>query len=103
MCDECAESAIEWGNSTNLPRGITRLFWLWIVLQTGGRGGAIAERQYYAAIMSSVVHLDHDNCLEVSLARGKSSLVQKLANSLNATKGVKRGRFSITVFGRDFR
>ncbi|HYK61678.1 MAG TPA: hypothetical protein VEV85_19750 [Bryobacteraceae bacterium] len=53
--------------------------------------------------MSSVVHLDPDNCLEVSLARGKSSLVQKLANSLNATKGVKRGRFSITVFGRDFR
>ena len=79
----------------------TRLFLLWIVLQTGGCGGAIAERQYYAAIMSSVVHLDRDNCREVRLARGKSSLVQKPANSLIATTGVKQGRFSLTASDRN--
>lgn len=60
------------------------------------------QHQYYSAIMSSVhVHLDHDNCLEVILVRGKSSLVQKLANSLIATKGVKHGRFSLTASGRN--
>jgi len=59
------------------------------------------QHQYYAAIMSSVhVHLDHDNCLEVILVRGKSSRVKALANALIATKGVKHGRFTLTASGR---
>lgn len=59
------------------------------------------QHQYHDAIMSSVhVHLDHDNCLEVILVRGKSTLVQKLANALIATKGVKHGRFVLTTSGR---
>lgn len=60
------------------------------------------QHQYHNAIMSSVhVHLDHDNCLEVILVRGKSTLVQKLANALIATKGVKHGRFMLTTSGKD--
>jgi CopG family nickel-responsive transcriptional regulator len=59
------------------------------------------QHHYFAAIMSTVhVHLDHDNCMEVILVRGKSSLVQRLADSLIATKGVKHGRFTITTSGR---
>jgi CopG family nickel-responsive transcriptional regulator len=60
------------------------------------------QHQHHDAIMSSVhVHLDHDNCLEVILVRGKSTLVQKLANTLIATKGVKHGRFMLTTSGRN--
>lgn len=60
------------------------------------------QHQYHDAIMSSVhVHLDHNNCLEVILVRGKSTLVQKLANALIATKGVKHGRFMLTTSGRN--
>jgi CopG family nickel-responsive transcriptional regulator len=60
------------------------------------------QHRHYAAILSSVhVHLDHDNCLEVILVKGKSALVQSLANSLIATKGVKHGRFVLTASGRD--
>ncbi len=60
------------------------------------------QHRYHSAIMSSVhVHLDHDNCLEVILVRGKSTLVQKLANALIAMKGVKHGRFILTASGRD--
>lgn len=60
------------------------------------------QHHYYAAVMSSVhVHLDHDNCLEVILVRGKSALVRDLANALIATKGVKHGRFMLTTSGRD--
>jgi len=60
------------------------------------------QHQYHEAIISSLhVHLDHDNCLEVILVRGKSTLVQKLANALIATKGVKHGRFMLTTSGRD--
>lgn len=58
------------------------------------------QHQYHSAIISTVhVHLDHDNCLEVIIVRGKSSLVHKLANALIATKGVKHGRFTITTSG----
>ena len=58
------------------------------------------QHQNYGAILSTVhVHLDHDNCLEVVLVQGKSTLVQNLANSLIATKGVKHGRFTLTASG----
>jgi len=58
------------------------------------------QHKYHAAIMSSLhVHLDHDNCLEVILVRGKAAIVQSLANSLIATKGVKHGRFTGTASG----
>jgi CopG family nickel-responsive transcriptional regulator len=60
------------------------------------------QHEYHDAIMSSIhVHLDHDNCLEVILVRGQSGSVQKLANALIATKGVKHGRFILTASGRD--
>jgi CopG family transcriptional regulator, nickel-responsive regulator len=60
------------------------------------------QHDYHDAIMSTVhVHLDHDNCLEVILVHGKSTLVQKLANTLIATKGVKHGRFVLTTSGRN--
>src|SRR5688500_9827985 len=38
------------------------------------------------------VHLDHDNCLEVIVVKGKSSEVRRVADALISTKGVKLGR-----------
>lgn len=52
----------------------------------------------HAAIISTVhVRLDHDNCLEVILVRGKSTLVQRLANALIAMKGIKHGTLTLTT------
>ncbi|HFE65184.1 MAG TPA: nickel-responsive transcriptional regulator NikR [Caldithrix sp.] len=51
-------------------------------------------------VLSSMhIHLDHDNCIEVILIRGKAQEVKNLANSLIATKGVKHGRLNITSTG----
>ncbi len=47
------------------------------------------------------VHLDHDNCLEVLIVRGKSTVVKKIADALISTKGVKHGRLTITSTGAD--
>jgi CopG family nickel-responsive transcriptional regulator len=47
------------------------------------------------------VHLDHDNCLEVLVVRGKAAAVKKLADALISTKGVKHGRLTITSSGVD--
>jgi CopG family nickel-responsive transcriptional regulator len=58
------------------------------------------QHHHHHAILSSLhVHLDHDNCLEVILVRGKAAAVKKLADALIATKGVKHGRFTATASG----
>ena len=58
------------------------------------------QHEFHHHVLSSLhVHLDHDHCLEVLVVRGKASLVQKLADSLIATKGVKHGRLTITTSG----
>jgi len=60
------------------------------------------QHKFHSSILSSMhVHLDHDNCLEVILVKGKAPVVQKLANALIATKGVKHGRFTATTSGGD--
>ena len=46
-------------------------------------------------ISSMHIHLDHHNCLEVILLRGKVSRIKKLADSFLALKGVKLGRVNL--------
>ena len=60
------------------------------------------QHDFHRLILSTLhVHLDHDNCLEVILVKGKAPVVQKLANALIAVKGVKHGRFTATTSGGD--
>jgi CopG family nickel-responsive transcriptional regulator len=47
------------------------------------------------------LHLDHHNCLEVMVVRGKAGEVKQLADALLSTKGVKHGRLTITSSGQD--
>lgn len=58
------------------------------------------QHKYFDHILSTLhVHLDHDNCLEVLVVKGKASAVRKLSDTLIATKGVKHGRLTITGSG----
>jgi CopG family nickel-responsive transcriptional regulator len=51
------------------------------------------QHESHAIVISTLhAHLDHDNCLEVVVLRGKSRDVQKLADRLISTKGVQHGR-----------
>ena len=60
------------------------------------------QHRYHEAVMSSVhVHLDHDNCLEVLVVKGKAKNVQKIADGLISTKGVKHGRLTLTTSGAE--
>lgn len=59
------------------------------------------QHHHHHLIQSSLhIHLDHENCLEVIVIRGKSSEVKSLADSLIATKGVKHGKLNITSTGK---
>ena len=50
------------------------------------------QHDFHHSILSTLhVHLDHDNCLEVLVVRGRSADVRKVADALISTKGVKHG------------
>ena len=38
------------------------------------------------------IHLDHDNCLEVTVLKGRGAEVQKFADRIIAERGVRHGR-----------
>jgi len=60
------------------------------------------QHDFYQLIISSQhVHLDHDNCLEIIVVRGKPRGVRELADKLRATKGVKYGSLSIATTGKE--
>ena len=61
------------------------------------------QHDHHRNILSTLhVHLDHDNCLEVLIVKGNSKAVQKIANALISTKGVKHGQLTLTTTGADF-
>jgi CopG family nickel-responsive transcriptional regulator len=49
------------------------------------------------------LHLDHDNCLEAKIIRGKPSAVQRIADELISMKGVKFGRLIPATAGKNLR
>ena len=60
------------------------------------------QHDHYEAIISTLhVHLDHHNCLEVLVVRGKAADVRHMADRLIAAKGVKHGKLTITSTGKD--
>lgn len=60
------------------------------------------QHSHFHHILSTLhVHLDHDNCLEVLVVRGKAAQVKRIADALISTKGVKHGRLTITSTGAE--
>jgi CopG family nickel-responsive transcriptional regulator len=56
------------------------------------------QHSHHDAIVSALhVHLDHYNCLEVIIVKGKVAEVKKLADELIGTKGVKHGKVVMTT------
>jgi len=56
------------------------------------------QHNHFSQIISTLhVHLDRDSCLEVVLLLGKQVDVQRIAESLIATKGVRHGHLSLTT------
>ncbi|UCD14735.1 MAG: nickel-responsive transcriptional regulator NikR [Thermoplasmatales archaeon] len=42
------------------------------------------------------IHIDHHNCLEVLVLKGKIGNIQKLADNIKSLKGIKHGELVIT-------
>lgn len=58
------------------------------------------QHNFTGAVLSVLhVHLDHHNCLEVLVVKGRSKQLQDLANQIVSTKGVKHGKLTMTTTG----
>lgn len=59
------------------------------------------QHDYHHHIVSTThVHMDHNNCLEVIIVRGKAKEVQDLADHLIALKGVRDGNLAMSSTGK---
>ncbi len=60
------------------------------------------QHRYYQLITSTThVHMEHHNCLEVTIVKGKASQVRELAEGLIALRGVKNGNLTMSSTGGD--
>lgn len=58
------------------------------------------QHEYHHHITSTThVHMDHDNCLEVTIVKGRASQVRELAEKLIALRGVKNGNLTMSSTG----
>jgi CopG family nickel-responsive transcriptional regulator len=57
----------------------------------------IQHQQHTNIIATTHIHLDRHECLEVMLIQGAAAEVQKLADQLISTRGVKRGQLMVAA------
>jgi len=55
------------------------------------------QHEHFQQILTTThIHVDHDNCLEVLILRGKTGDIQTLADKIKALKGIKHGELVLT-------
>lgn len=61
----------------------------------------LLQHDFHHHIVSTThVHMDHHNCLEVIIVKGKAKEVQDLADQLIALRGVRDGHLAMSSTGR---
>ena len=62
------------------------------------------QHKYHTAMISTLhVHLDAHNCLEVLVVKGKAREIKIIADRLIGTKGVKHGKLTTAILGKDLK
>jgi CopG family transcriptional regulator, nickel-responsive regulator len=61
---------------------------------------SIQHDHHDAVLAATHIHLDHDNCLEMIAVRGKAGDVQRIADEIINTRGVKHGVLTATTTGK---
>ncbi len=55
------------------------------------------QHDHHNEILSTThIHIDHHNCLEVLVLKGKTGNIKKLADNIKSLKGIKHGELVIT-------
>ncbi len=69
-----------------------------------GLSEKLIDAQHHASarvLAATHVHLDHNNCLEVVIMKGRSAEVRRLGEQMLSLRGVKHGRLVVTSTGKN--
>ncbi len=89
----------EWENIDKEVMGVISLVYDHHQPQLQERVTELQHGYHHNIISTTHIHMDHDNCLEVIIIRGKSPEVQELAEKLNAIRGVKDTHLAMSSTG----
>lgn len=64
-----------------------------------GRLMEIQHESHHNIFSTQHIHLDHDHCLEIIIAKGNSREIEALYDRLKSTKGVRHAGFAMAAMG----
>ncbi len=60
------------------------------------------QHDYHEMVLASThIHIDHNNCLEIIVVRGKPKLLKELSNRLIPLKGVFYGKLTVAPIAKN--
>ena len=87
----------EWENAEGLSAATLTLIYDHHKSDLAKKLMSIQHDAHHLIITTLHVHLDHDNCLEVLVLRGRSDEISGLAQRILAVKGVKHGQLALSA------
>ncbi len=91
----------EWEQEDKETLGTLTILYDHMVRELSDRLDHLQHEHVHQVISTMHVHLDHHNCLEVMVLRGKPSEIRALSDSILGVKGVKHGQLVMTSTGRE--
>ncbi len=61
---------------------------------------SIQHDHHHIIISTQHVHLDHENCLEIVVVKGKPKEIENLSDKLRTVKGVRHGSLTMASTGK---
>lgn len=59
------------------------------------------QHESHGVVYSTLhIHLDHDNCLEIMVLKGKATKIKQLGENIVSTRGVRHGKMILTTTGK---
>ncbi|HPG38109.1 MAG TPA: nickel-responsive transcriptional regulator NikR [bacterium] len=93
----------EWENENQETIGTITIIYDHHVQQISHNKIAKEHKHYHQIISTMHVHLDHENCLEVSAVRGRASEIRQIADEIIGMKGIKHGKLVTTTTGKNLK
>lgn len=90
----------EWKENDNETIGVLSLVYSHHIRELTDRLTQIQHQHVDLIVSSTHIHVDQHNCLEVIILKGEGSLIKKVTDGLQSTKGVKHAKLAMTTTGK---
>jgi len=102
--DFVREKIVEEGihDANSLAFGVLSFVYDHHVRELEGKLTDFQHEHFKSIVSTSHIHIDHDNCLEVIILKDKAGKISEIADKMLSYKGVKHGKLSLTLTGKEF-